>query len=699
MAADAESVAARPLSLVMLIAAPLVSVSVDGQIVRPVVTLATQQEVDAIADACAALDDLIAVTIQPEIATTDSLGRLLATRTTPIDILHFTGHGTDPTQGAALVLENELGATRMLDAASFAAMLAPLAGPPCQLAFLSACHSQGMAQALLNAGVPHVVVINADDPILDIAARRFAERFYPSLLAGRSVADAFAFARTTVLTDDTLSTLFDAETFRTVSVREAAKFRLLPEDSAIHQTPITLPQHPGTPLVQRKPWQQTNLDRSGHDPFVGRSREQYEVGLLLRDQRCVHLHGYGGMGKTALAEAVGRWQHERARWRDGVWIARLRNVTTAAQARAQITTALELDPKVAESDAILAAALGEQRRLLILDDLDVLLQTDRAATVALLQKLLTARRVTLLTTSRRDLPGTLHHQALELSRLNAQDTLTAFRSYAAPVETWGDYTHHDIERLLTFLDGYPFPIRLAARYLSETRCRLRTLIERLEANPQGTLRYPGDEEDRDTSLAATLDLSYHALPADAQTIFPLLSLFPAGMSRSMASSVLGEDAEQHLETLVQHSMAEYRDEAGYQRFALPEPARRYAEARLPSGAIAQYAPAALSALFGLVEQGDQLITSGNNAVGRLVLTLEQPNLRRFLRWGAAHEESDQATSWTARTTSLLRNYWTLIGATAHPEIYPLLEGALKAAERLGDRLGEANTLRAIGDVQ
>jgi hypothetical protein len=90
---------------------------------------------------------------------------------------------------------------------------------------------------------------------------------------------------------------------------------------------------------------------------------------------------------------------------------------------------------------------------------------------------------------------------------------------------------------------------------------------------------PGDEEDRETSLAATLDLSYNVLPAAAQRAFALLALFPAGLTRDAAQAIASIEAET-LETVVRYGMAEWRGTADYAQCALPEPARRYAEARL-----------------------------------------------------------------------------------------------------------------------
>jgi hypothetical protein len=267
--------------------------------------------------------------------------------------------------------------------------------------------------------VRHVVAINAADPVLDLAARVFAERFYAALFAGRSVAEAFAAGCTAVATNDELRQWRDPETLQTLNVREEVKFRLLPENDPVHQQPLA-PALPCGQLTFRRPqWQNTNLSPVAADPFVGRARELHAIAQALRDNRCVAIHGMGGMGKTALAEAAARWQHERNRWRDGVWRVALRNVTTASEARSRIAFALGLAPETAESDATLAGALADRQSLLVLDDLDALLLHDRQGLVGMMRALLGTRFLKLLTTARLDLPGRIHHAPLELTRLTA----------------------------------------------------------------------------------------------------------------------------------------------------------------------------------------------------------------------------------------------------------------------------------------
>ncbi|MFQ3683677.1 CHAT domain-containing protein, partial [Roseiflexus sp.] len=205
--------------MLALFAGPLV-LERDGRLV-PIALLPAQKELEALEDICRRLD--VALEIQAEIATADRIGEVFATARQPFDLLHFTGHGSQGLDGSSvLMLEDEVGAARPLAAADLQRLLG---ANPCRLAFLSACHSAGLAKALLDAGVPHVVVINAADAVLDLAARVFARRFYAALLAGKPVAAAFEAGRTAVATNDELQAERDPETLQPFSLREELKFR------------------------------------------------------------------------------------------------------------------------------------------------------------------------------------------------------------------------------------------------------------------------------------------------------------------------------------------------------------------------------------------------------------------------------------------------------------------------------------------
>lgn len=398
MAAQQPSPTMTPLRMLALIAAPLVREV--GDMLLPITTLPVYDELKALADICRCRR--VALTMQTAIATTAQIGDLFATTAQPFDILHFIGHGSWDGQSGALVLEDEVGVARSIDAAELQRLIGHA---PCRLAFLNACHSASLADVLLNAGVPHVVAINAAEPVLDRAARVFAGRFYAALLAGRPIADAFDAGRTAVATDDELRRLRNPQTLQPYHLSEEIKFLLLPDGDPIHgRSLVAAPPH-GEPQIELRQWDRTNLSPVSTDPFVGRSRELHNIAQALHQHRCVAIHGMGGMGKTALVEAAARWQHERDRWLDGIWFISLRPVQAANDARTRIALALELDPKNAESDQALARALGDRDCLLVLDDLDNLLIHDRPGLIGLLKALLGTPNPRLLTTARRIAAG------------------------------------------------------------------------------------------------------------------------------------------------------------------------------------------------------------------------------------------------------------------------------------------------------
>nr|WP_322816470.1 CHAT domain-containing protein [Chloroflexus sp.] len=242
-----------------------------------------QQEIESLEQTCRDLG--VAIEIETAIATTHRLGHLFATARQPFDILHFSGHGSRHLDGSSvLALENEAGMLRDLHADEFRRLIG---NQPCRLAFLSACHSAGLAEALIAAGVQNVVAINATDPVLDRAARIFAVRFYAALFAGCSVNEAFAAGRAAVFADDDLRQVSDPETLQPLNVQEEVKFRLLPEDDPRHAQPLVPVPPPGNLVFRRPPWQQTNLSPVSADPFVGRSRELHIIAQALLDNRCV----------------------------------------------------------------------------------------------------------------------------------------------------------------------------------------------------------------------------------------------------------------------------------------------------------------------------------------------------------------------------------------------------------------------------
>jgi CHAT domain/AAA domain len=357
--------------ILILISAPLL----DSK-EQPVVALSVQREVNEIYDALADLD--LDLEIVVKVATVDTLNEVFSDRRSPL-VIHFIGHGMTSDQGVALVLEDNVGVARPFSAEDFRRLLGDLDRAPCQVAFLNACHSQGLAAELLDAGVDHVVAINAADTILDLAARCFAKAFYAALLRGNTVQHSYGRGLAVVNLNDSISQEIDPVTLQPVNLAESFKFRLLPENSRVHQNRLAMPGvNPGG--VSVADWADLHSDLVDRGFFVGRNLEIHQIAVSLERDRnsCITLAGMGGIGKTALAKAVGRWQHERRRWRNGVWFVDLRNVETVGAARAKVMRVIEdvidrTQRRDSYSNQDLQVALRRTKMLLILDDLDALL--------------------------------------------------------------------------------------------------------------------------------------------------------------------------------------------------------------------------------------------------------------------------------------------------------------------------------------
>ena len=113
----------------------------------------------------AAVDDLpYAAEFVTCVAESDALLRVLNRYDRPpFRLLHFIGHGApDGDASALLAFEGRLGELRLLDGEALAPVLAPAGRPEFELAVLSACHSERVADALVGLGVGAITVAARD---------------------------------------------------------------------------------------------------------------------------------------------------------------------------------------------------------------------------------------------------------------------------------------------------------------------------------------------------------------------------------------------------------------------------------------------------------------------------------------------------------------------------------------------------------
>ncbi len=194
--------------ILILFSAPLLTEDLS-----PIENLSIQEEINAIALVLEDISHPIAVEIVVKVATSQTLQDVLSNRNKPL-IIHFIGHGMRDRSNTALVLEDEAGIARSFSEEELAIALSNQKQPPCQLALINACHSEKLAQAFVKAGVSHVIAVNAEDKILDVAARCFSRRLYQALFNQDSVVNSFLVSRNAVKLDDKLKKLFNSLTFQ-----------------------------------------------------------------------------------------------------------------------------------------------------------------------------------------------------------------------------------------------------------------------------------------------------------------------------------------------------------------------------------------------------------------------------------------------------------------------------------------------------
>jgi hypothetical protein len=588
----------RPVRILALLSDPLV----DGA-GQPVPRLGLDREVARVRAQLSSVNR--AAELHLVVATPDNL--LNALRNGPYDMLHFSGHGGDGT----LAFEDNCGGLWPTDPARLRATLTAGGQTPCQVAFLSACHSASMAAALQAAGVPHVVAVDAAQSILDPAARAFAAHFLPYLLAGHSVRQAFDAGCAAALNDtDTrraLEALAEAQARNdpqiaalVVALRakrqsladllqrmEVLKFRLLPEPADGAPDPhaaIPFPDVPAGTLAEHLlPGPPAAL---GVTPecFTGRARDLHQVLTNVLDHRLTTIRGGGGMGKSELAREAGRWCARRGRFPGGIFfveLGRLGKSPTVADARLAIAAAaLGANLAPAADDRALAAALPPDS-LLILDELDRLCYDHLRATRALLEALAGAGRAHVLVTSRQ-VSGASGEFCYELHRLLPPTDGRLFvelaRARIGELHAGDD----ELVAVLQFLDGVPRAIHLAAKQLNTPD--LTVLLNDLQQAQETILHdpdIPAAERTDHESVLVTLESSFRRLlerDPEAAAFFPRLALFPAGIGAAGLEAVFGAGAARLARTVHDLSLADVEPPLDY--YYLPAPVRSYAERRL-----------------------------------------------------------------------------------------------------------------------
>lgn len=318
--------------------------------------------------------------------------------------------------------------------------------------------------------------------------------------------------------------------------------------------------------------------------FVGRQEDVEATSGRLATARLVTLVGPGGVGKTRLALHLAARVADR--YPDGVWVCELAKVTRPDAVDAAVASLLRVEQRSEwGAGERVVDYLRSKRLLLVLDNCEHVAGAVNTLVSAVLAH---SANVDMLATSRRRLGVegehlmAVHPLPTPAAGAAGGPAVTLFADRAAAVRpgfALGDGNVAAVAELCRRLGGLPLAIELAA-----ARSVARSPIEIL-AEVTERMDGLGDRRRsvrRHRSIDAVVGWSYDLLDADEQAVFRQLAVFTGGCTAESAAAVVLArcDVVDALTNLVEHSLLHARETAGHTRYAMLEPVREFAEARL-----------------------------------------------------------------------------------------------------------------------
>lgn len=326
--------------------------------------------------------------------------------------------------------------------------------------------------------------------------------------------------------------------------------------------------------------------------FVGRRQEIAAILSLLRQEPLVTLKGPGGIGKTRLAQQVGKQFQQDASI--GVWFFELAPLHSLPEVLQTVGAAFGIQENrqrtVLEQ---LLAHLKPQRALLILDNCEHLVDSLAEVIQALLHA---CPQLQLLLTSQERLgleaehcfevpPLTLHvpEAGEDLRGSDAVQLFVARAREAQPGFALDAHAMLQVAELCQYLEGIPLALELAA-------ARLRVLsLEQLIVRLQERLRILRGAEPsgaRHSTLRACIDWSYGLLTEPEQALYRRLSVFSGGCALAVVESLCAggpvhpDDVLDLVVRLVDRSLLQVQYLSPETRYVQLETLREYGRERL-----------------------------------------------------------------------------------------------------------------------
>ncbi|WP_298563089.1 winged helix-turn-helix domain-containing protein [uncultured Aliiroseovarius sp.] len=515
-------------------------------------------------------------------------------------------------------------------------------------------------------------VLSKDELVEEVWQGRF--------ISDSAVSSAIKFARKVVgdngKEQHTIKTVF-GKGFR--FVKEVRLSDETAQDSHAAVTEVVTPE-----IGQQAP---TNIIRS-LTPLDGREDETEKLIGLISERPLVSIVGPGGVGKSALAQEVGRRAIDR--FRGGVWFCEFASANET-QLESVVLGALDGSAGAgAVNVSQIAERLGNAPTLLILDNCEHVIDA-AAAFVADLAAKHTSLKI--MTTSREplDVPG---EQLLRISGLDytSEDAAAVkmLRNRASEVVDLPETTENKriFRQIAERLEGLPLAIELAA-----PRLAFNTPSELL-ATLDDQLRVSATRRRSSTARHSTIDAaiawSYELLEEDQREVLLALSVFAGKFTIEAASAVCGRlDTAEIVHRLVQQSVVSFVPSSSTSRFKLLEPIRQFAHRKLDDEASAEIRQRHAEWFAARTITMAKEMRGADEIAACDALTEEWPDLGRALEWGRDNVRPDIALDpLLALHVHLL---WQL-----RIEAFAWINAGVTACGQLGDRRAAVKLLQSMG---
>jgi predicted ATPase/DNA-binding SARP family transcriptional activator len=383
--------------------------------------------------------------------------------------------------------------------------------------------------------------------------------------------------------------------------------------------------------------------------LVGREDDVAAVCDLLATNRLLELVGPGGIGKTAVAIAVGhRLTTSALVGGDGVWLARLESSMTGDHVVDMLVSAMG-GPG---DEAAMFERLSHTTAVVILDNCEHVVDAASALAIRLLDA---APGLRVLCTSQvpLDVDGEL---VFELGPLTLSDGVDLFtrRAAAQRMSRAVDSDQHAVLDLCRSLDGLPLAIELAAARTKTLSIEeiTRRLADRFLVLSDPTSRRP----ERRRSLKSTIAWSYDLLFPDDQRGLWALAVFVDGAPLQAVEFVLEAldvppaAAIDVVSRLASRSLVMVDDpgastletsspaSGGPVRYRLLDSIRAFSLEALTDAGLTERAYAAHAAWYARAAQSSTAgVRSARQAEHLDFARTERANIDTALAWGALHD--------------------------------------------------------------